>query len=70
MAATPRAADESEPLLRSVAETARLLHISEGKLYQLLDDGTIPSVRIGRRRLIRHSTLVDVVAQLERDGAA
>lgn len=55
----------AERLAYSPAEAAAELGISRAKLYQLLDDGTIPSLKLGRRRLIRHEALVALLAELE-----
>lgn len=49
----------------SPVEAARLLSISERKLHYLLADGTIPSIRLGRRRLIRMDDLREFLAQCE-----
>jgi hypothetical protein len=38
------------------------------KLYQLMGDGVLPSVKIGKRRLLRLDTLRRVLASLERAG--
>lgn len=59
-------------LAYSVAEAAAEIGISRAKLYQLLDDGTIPSLKLGRRRLIRREALVTLLADLEQSagGAA
>lgn len=57
------------PLAHSPAEAAVVLGISRAKVYQLLADDTIPSLKLGRRRLIRHEALVSLLAELE-GGAA
>jgi excisionase family DNA binding protein len=60
---------EATPVTRlaySPAEAAQALGISRAKLYLLLDDGTIPSVKLGRRRLIRVADLEAVLG----DGGA
>lgn len=54
-----------ERLAYSPAEAAQALGISRARLYQLLDDGTIPSVKLGRRRLIRRQALADLLDDLE-----
>lgn len=55
----------AEPLAVDVNEAARLLSISERKLHYLLADGTIPSIRLGRRRLIRMEDLRTFLAHCE-----
>lgn len=42
-----------------------MLGISRTKLYELLNDGTLPSFKIGRRRLVRPDTVRQVLANLE-----
>ncbi len=59
----------SAPLAYSPAEAAELLGISRAKLYQLLDDGTVPSLKLGRRRLIRAEALSATLERLERVGS-
>lgn len=61
---------QAERLAYSPAEAAQCLGISRARLYQLLEDGTLPSLHLGRRRLIRHEALVDLLAQLERREVA
>jgi excisionase family DNA binding protein len=39
-------------LVASVAETAGLLAVSERHVYDLLDEGALPEVRLGCRRLV------------------
>lgn len=57
--------DRVNRLAYSPAEAAHALGISRARLYQLLDDGTIPSIHLGRRRLIRHEALVELLDRLE-----
>jgi excisionase family DNA binding protein len=45
-------------LLYTPVEAAQALGIGRSTLYELLADGTIPSVRIGTSRRIRHADLV------------
>jgi excisionase family DNA binding protein len=42
--------------------------IGRTKLYDLIRDGVLPTVRIGRRRLVRPDTMRRVLADLERTG--
>jgi excisionase family DNA binding protein len=53
------------PLLLSPADAARLLAISRAKLYELLEDGSVPSVHIGRSRRIAYDELVAYVESLK-----
>lgn len=40
------------PLLISVPEAARLLSIGRNTAYDLIAAGTLPSIKLGRRRLV------------------
>jgi excisionase family DNA binding protein len=56
------------PQLLTIVDAARLLGISRSKLYELLADGELPSVRIGRTRRIAASALEEsVVAHTDRE---
>jgi excisionase family DNA binding protein len=57
-----------EPEAVSIDETCRLTGIGRSKLYELIADGTLPSLKIGKRRLVRLSTVRRLVATLERAG--
>ena len=46
-----------EKLLVTPAEAAEVLAISRSKLYQLMNNGALPSVRIGTCRRIRCEAL-------------
>jgi excisionase family DNA binding protein len=52
------------PLVYTIPEAAKLLHISENYAYALARDGRLPSVLIGRRRLIPHQQLDEWVQSL------
>lgn len=62
---TERVQSTLDRLAYSPAEAAAVLSISRARLYELLDDGTIPSCKLGRRRLIRHEALVALLDRLE-----
>lgn len=42
-----------EPLLQSIPDAASSLSIGRSKLYELIADGKLETVSIGRRRLVR-----------------
>ena len=65
-AAAASAAPEPEAI--DVPAACRVLGISRTKLYDLLASGALPSVKIGRRRLVRLKTARDLLAALERAG--
>ena len=45
----------------TVQEAARLLGISRGLAYQAVSEGTVPSIRIGRRILIPRARLCELL---------
>jgi excisionase family DNA binding protein len=49
--------------LLTVIEVADHLCLSRSKVYELLADGSLPSVRIGRTRRIAMSALADFIAR-------
>ncbi len=54
-----------EPLLLRTSEAAKLLQISERKLYYLLKDGTIPSVHFGRSVRVSRLAIARYIQQQE-----
>ena len=59
----------AEPALFTLDAAARHLSLGRTKIYALIADGRIPTVRIGRRRLIRRADIEAFVAALEVEGA-
>ena len=58
-----------QPLLVSVKEAAALYGISLRHMINLLDAGEIPSLKLGRRRMVSYSHLVEHVnARLSQAG--
>lgn len=55
--ASPR--EPMQPLLVSVKEAAALYNISLRHMIDLLDDGEIPSLKLGRRRMVPYAALVE-----------
>ena len=54
----------TEPLqLLTVIDAAEQLQISRSKIYELIADGELPSIRIGQSRRITTSDLADFVAR-------
>ncbi|MHB8804607.1 MAG: helix-turn-helix domain-containing protein [Coriobacteriia bacterium] len=51
------AALPSDPLVLTVAEVAQVLRISRGVAYEAVRNGSIPSIRIGRRVLVAKRTV-------------
>ena len=54
---------ENGALLISVGEAASLLGVSRGLCYQLVQEGRLPSIRLGRRVLISRQALETWVRQ-------
>lgn len=54
-----------EKLLLTPEEAAELLGVGRSTVYDLLRLGLLPSVKIGRSRRVRVSSLRDYVATLE-----
>ena len=55
------------PLAHSVDEACAALSIGRSRLYELIASGELPSIKLGRRRLISHASLEAFIATLERD---
>jgi excisionase family DNA binding protein len=60
----------SEPEAISIPETCRRYGIGRSKLYELIRDGVVPTVKLGKRRLVRPETMRRVLASLEHTGIA
>ena len=56
-----------EQLLLPIKEVERVLSIRKSKIYELIADGTLETVTIGRRRLVPRTALVEFVARLREE---
>jgi excisionase family DNA binding protein len=54
--------------LMTVTEAAEYLSISRSKLYQMMDSGELPYVKLGRCRRIQRRDLIDLVSRQLRGG--
>jgi excisionase family DNA binding protein len=54
--------------LNSIKDIVARTRLSRSKLYQEMDSGRLQSVKIGRRRLITESALVDYITTLVEVG--
>jgi len=54
-------------LLLTVEQTAAELHIARRRVFELIKDGQLASVKIGRSRRIRSADLAEYVARLGGD---
>jgi excisionase family DNA binding protein len=59
---------QTEPLVLSVKDCVRLTTLGRTKLYEALASGELPSLRVGRRRLIRMTALHTWLAGLEQQA--
>jgi excisionase family DNA binding protein len=59
-----------EPLSVDIAAACGLTGLGRSKLYELLGNGEIPSVKIGRRRIITVSAIREFLDRLETTQAA
>jgi excisionase family DNA binding protein len=55
-------------MLLTVEETATQLRIARRRVFEMIRDGSLPSVKIGRSRRIRSADLAAYVANLEPDA--
>jgi excisionase family DNA binding protein len=58
-----------EPLVMTVGDAAKLLGISRGLAYELVRQGVIPSIRLGRRLVIPRRRLMALVDEMAAGGA-
>ena len=65
---TSEEADPEAVLLLSVADAAVLLGLSKWTMYELMHAGHLPSIKVGRRRLIARADLRAYVAKLRRES--
>lgn len=52
---------QTESLCITPEEVRKLLHISKGRVYEMIRDGEIPYIRNGRRYLIVKSLLMETL---------
>ncbi|HEY0840802.1 MAG TPA: helix-turn-helix domain-containing protein [Vulgatibacter sp.] len=61
------AKEEIEPLLVRTPVAAKMIGFSKSKLFELIRDGEIPTIKIGRSTLIE---VVEIKRWIERQKAA
>lgn len=59
---------EHTPQLHSVEAVMERLGIGRSKTYEVLGSGQLRSVKVGRRRLVRESAIVEFIQNLEATG--
>jgi excisionase family DNA binding protein len=57
-----------EPEAVSVPETCRITGLGRSTIYQMIGDGRLPSIKVGKRRLVRTSTARRLIADREMVG--
>lgn len=60
----------SDQLCYSVSEAAKQLGVCRNHLYRYIDDGTLPSYKLGQRRLINREALDEFRMSLQQKHAA
>jgi excisionase family DNA binding protein len=60
---------QGAPLLDEIPAVGLSLGIGRSKVYELIGAGVIPTVTIGRRRLVPHAALVAYVERLVAEQA-
>ena len=57
-----------EPEAVSIMQTCRITGLGRSTIYQMISDGMLPSIKIGKRRLVRASTARRLIADREKVG--
>jgi len=60
----PDSSSRLEPLAVDIPEACRLTGLGRSKLYELLSAGEIPSVKVGKRRVVPVASLRQWLAKL------
>lgn len=55
------------PILYRISEACRLSRRGRTAIYEAIGDGTLPSIKVGRHRLIRRADLAAYIGIPERD---
>lgn len=64
-----RLADQVNARLNSVETVIERLGVGRSKVYEELGSGRLRSVKVGRRRLVSETALIDYIEQLESGGS-
>jgi len=59
-----------ESSVLTVKETAAYLRISPSKAYQLVRSGSLPSIAIGRRRVVPKQQLLNLIERTVKNGGS
>ncbi|MEM7778063.1 MAG: helix-turn-helix domain-containing protein [Pseudomonadota bacterium] len=66
IAAQSHSGRDGSPIAVAPAEAARLANVGRTKIYEAIGSGELPSLKIGRRRLIRVEALREWLLNAER----
>jgi excisionase family DNA binding protein len=61
--------NDSDSLVLTPAETAKLLRIGRGTVYEQIRLGVIPSIRMGRRILVPKAALMKMLETAKGNGS-
>lgn len=61
--------NESDSLVLTPTETAKLLRIGRGTVYEQIRLGVIPSIRMGRRILVPKAALIKMLEGAKGDSS-
>lgn len=61
--------EDSDSLVLTPVETAKLLRIGRGTVYEQIRVGVIPSIKMGRRILIPKAALMRMLETAKGDGS-
>jgi len=61
--------NDSDSLVLTPAETAKLLRIGRGTVYEQIRLGFIPSIRMGRRILVPRAALMKMLETAKGNGS-
>lgn len=65
----PRAASEERPICVRVGRAMQTLDIGKTKLYELIAEGELEAIRIGRRTLVMQSSIDALILRLRLENS-
>lgn len=58
-----------QKLSYTVEEAVAVTSLARSRIYQAIGDGTLRTIKAGRRRMVSRKALEDFIAKLERESA-
>jgi excisionase family DNA binding protein len=55
---------KSQPILVSIEDTQKILSLGRSSIYELLAEGSLRSVKLGKRKLVLQSSIEELVERL------